>query len=62
MAQRITRLTTNQEIAGSNPAGVEHSFATCISQNIIVNFQDAEVNSNDKIPYQHYAALISRLK
>ena len=26
VAQRITRLTTNQEIAGSNPAGLDNTF------------------------------------
>ena len=26
MAQRITRLTTDQKIAGSNPAGIEKFF------------------------------------
>ena len=26
VAQRITRLTTNQEIAGSNPARLENTF------------------------------------
>lgn len=45
MAQRITRLTTDQKIAGSNPAGIDlfHYFFFFINY-VLPNFKTGELN------------------
>ena len=47
MAQRITRLTTNQEIAGSNPVTVGKFFSTLFSA--FGNFRPTLVYSDHKL-------------
>ena len=46
VAQRITRLTTNQEIAGSIPAKVENTFEKYVLMNVI-HFNDCKVPFNE---------------
>ena len=38
VAQRIRRLTTDQEIAGSNPAEIDYIFYIVSKENIVIIF------------------------
>ena len=47
MAQRITRLTTNQEIAGSNPVWIVHFFV--IEQNSKFSKSQKEISQSSRL-------------
>ena len=61
MAQRITRLTTNQEIAGSNPAKVNLYFLFGLWQQINSVNRVLDSTSNIPINSKHLALWAQRI-